>query len=161
MPTSRDGDNAIQAEQHSVVRATHDVFGQLGGDGGATGVLGLMFCVRRPTLARRHRTEGPRQPRSPRRHGVHPVLLHRGRRQPADQSATRPHGQNPRVQMLCGESGKSDGGGSGRLTFTYHQRLYSPWLQIRPGLNLFGASTTTAKVIQNSHDGSLPHWKGG
>ncbi len=50
--------------------------------------------------ARRDRIEGARRQRRGAGHGVHPVLLCRGRRQHPDQPAARPVRQNPRIQIL-------------------------------------------------------------
>ena len=58
--------------------------------------------------------EGARRPRRGGGHGVHPVLLRGGRRQPAHQPAARPDGQDPGVQVLRGQGGAGgDGGGGG------------------------------------------------
>ena len=67
--------------------------------------------IRVSTTARHGGAEGARRPRRCRGHGVHPVLLRRGRRQPAHQPAARPHGQDPRVQVLRlqGRAGRADG----------------------------------------------------
>ncbi len=64
--------------------------------------------------ARRGDLEGARRPRRGRGHGVHPVLLRGGRRQPAHQPAARPDGQDPRVQILRRKGGAGgDAGGGG------------------------------------------------
>ena len=62
---------------------------------------------------RRDRAEGPRRPRRPARPDLHPLLLRRGRGQPADQPRARPVRQDPRVQVLRGadRAGRSAGGG--------------------------------------------------
>ena len=51
----------------------------------------------------------------PARPGLHPVLLRRGRRQPADQPGARPVRQDPRVQVLRrpGRAAEGDGRGGG------------------------------------------------
>ncbi len=74
--------------------------------------------------ARRNHAQGPRRPRRGNRHGIHPVRVRGSRRQLPDQSAARPDGQDPGVQVLRlqGGKGRADAGGSrvGR-----HQRGHS------------------------------------